>query len=209
MTRDDGLTLRAAILPMVAAVLVSVVLGVQVANGGGDFVPGRPVDPCTARVVEPVASGIEALGVRLVLIGLDGAACRLQISREALVLQLALQGERTDAEIDAMRAGLLEAVDRMKAEGTLPPASDLADEALVNADLPGYVKSLLRRLPDSLVNGALKTDDILRRAIADLDLRAVLADMNDTDDITRMINAAVTEAVKDSLVARLRDLLPG
>ncbi|MBJ8347182.1 hypothetical protein JGU72_21130 [Antrihabitans sp. YC2-6] len=194
---------------MVAAVLVSVVLGVQVANGGGDFVPGRPVDPCTARVVEPVASGIEALGVRLVLIGLDGAACRLQISREALVLQLALQGERTDAEIDAMRAGLLEAVDRMKAEGTLPPASDLADEALVNADLPGYVKSLLRRLPDSLVNGALKTDDILRRAIADLDLRAVLADMNDTDDITRMINAAVTEAVKDSLVARLRDLLPG
>lgn len=203
------LSLRAAVLPVVAAALVSGVLGVQVANGGGDFVPARPANPCDARVVEPIATGIEALGERLVFIGLDGAACRLHISREALVLQLAMQGERTDAEIDAMRAGLLEAVDRMKAEGTLPSASDLADEALANADLPGYVKSLIRRLPDSLVNGALKTDDILRRAINDLDLRALLTDLNDPDDITRMINAAVTKAVKESLIARLRDLLPG
>ncbi len=201
--------LRTAVLPVVAAALVSGVLGVQVANGGGEFVPARPADPCVARVVEPIATGIEALGERLVFIGLDGAACRLHISREALVLQLAMQGERTDAEIDAMRAGLLDAVDRMKAEGTLPPASELADEALSNADLPSYVKSLIRRLPDSLVNGALKTDDILRRAINDLDLRALLTDLNDPDDITRMINAAVSKAVKESLIARLRDLLPG
>lgn len=201
--------LRAAILPAAAAVAVSVVLGVQVANGGGDFAPARTADPCHVRVIEPVATGIEALGTRLVLLGLDGAACRLDMSREALVLELALRGERSDAEIDAMRSGLLDAVDRMKADGTLPPASDLVDEALTNADLPGYVKALIRRLPDSLVNGALKTDDVLRRAIEDLDLRALLSDLNDPDDITRMINAAVTQAVKDSLVARLRDLLPG
>ena len=110
--------LRSAVLPVVAAALVSGVLGVQVANGGGDFAPTRAADPCDARVVEPIATGIEALGARLVLIGLDGAACRLDMSREALVLELALQGERTDAEIDAMRAGLLEAVDRMQADGT-------------------------------------------------------------------------------------------
>jgi hypothetical protein len=201
--------LRAAVLPVVAAALVSAVLGFQVAHGGGDFVPARPADPCIARAIEPLATGIEALGERLVFVGLDGAACRLHISREALVLRLALPGERTDAEIDAMRVGLLEAVDRMKTEGTLPSASDLADEALPNADLPGYVKFLIRKLPDSLVNGALKTDDVLRRAINDLDLRALLADLNDPDDLTRRINAAVTKAVKESLIARLRDLLPG
>ena len=201
--------LRAAVLPVIAAVLVSVVLGFQVAHGGGDFAPAQPADPCKARVIEPLATGIEALGARLVFIGLDGAACRLHISREALVLQLAQPGERTDAEIDAMRAGLLDAVDRMKSEGTLPSASDLTDEALDNADLPGYVEWLIRRLPDSLVNGALKTDDVLRRVINDLDLRALLADLNDPDDITRMINAKVSKAVKDSLIERLRDLLPG
>ena len=64
-------------------------------------------------------------------------------------------------------------------------------------------------MPDSLVNGALKTDDVLRRVINDLDLRALLADLNDPDDITRSINDAVSKAVKDSLIARLRDLLPG
>lgn len=202
--------LRAAVLPGVAAALVAVVLGVQVANGGGDFVPARPADPCIARVVEPIATGdIEALGERLVLLGLDGAACRLHISREALVLQLAQPGQRTDAEIDAVRAGLLGAVDRMKADGTLPPASDFTDEAVANAKLPGYVKWLILRLPDSLVNAALKTDDVLRRAINELDLRALLANLNDTDDLNRMINAAITKAVRESLVARLRGLLPG
>ena len=204
-----GTGLRAVALPVVATALVSGVLGVQIVNGGGGFTPMRAADPCVARVVEPVATGIEALGARLVLIGLDGAACRLQISREALVLELAMPGERTDAEIDAMRAGLLDAVDRMNADGTLPDASELADEALDNADLPGYVKALVRRLPDSLINGMLKTDDVARRAIDNLDLRAVLADLNDPDDITRMVNVAITEAVKESLIARLRDLVPG
>jgi len=89
-----------------------------------------------------------------------------------------------------------------------PRASELADEALDNADLPGIVKALIRNLPDSLLNRALKTDDVLRRTINGLDLRSLLGGLDDPDEITRQINAAVTKAVKDSLVARLRDLLP-
>jgi hypothetical protein len=199
---------RAALLPAVAVALVGGLLGVQVANGGGDFVPARSADPCAARVVAPLATGIEALTERVVLLGLDGAACRLGISREALVLKLATNRGRSPADIRALRAGLLGAVDRMKADGSLPPASDLADEALDNADLPGFVKALIGALPDSLLNSALKTDDILKRTINGLDLRALLADLNDPADLNRRINDAVTQAVKDSLVARLRDLLP-
>jgi hypothetical protein len=203
-----GFSLRALILPLAAAVLVSGVLGVQAANGGGDFVPARPADPCAARIVSTVSKGIDGLGERLVLMGLDGAACRLGVSREALVLDLAMPGARTDAQIDAVRAGLLGAVDRMKSEGSLPPASDLADDALDGSGLPGLVKFAIRALPDSAINGALKTDDVLRRAIEGLDLRKLLGDLDDPDQPTRQINAAVTQAVKDSLVARLRDLLP-
>jgi hypothetical protein len=203
-----AVNLRAMVLPVIAAALVSGVLGVQVSNGGGDFTPARAADPCAARVLTPVSTGIEGLGERLVLLGLDGAACRLRTTREALVLELAMPGARTEAQIDALRAGLLGAVDRMKAEGTLPPASNLADEALANADLPGFVKTLIRALPDSLVNAGLKTDDVLRRAINDLDLRTLLANLNDPDELTRQINAAVTQAVEHSLAARLRGLLP-
>jgi len=200
--------LRAAVLPIVAAALVSGVLGVQIADGGGDFVPARAADPCAARVVKSASTGIDGLTERLVLLGLDGAACRLGITREALVLELATPGERSPAQLRALRAGLLQAVDRMKADGTLPPASDLTDEALDRSNLSGFVKFLIRALPDSLINSALKTDDVLKRTINQLDLRAVLADLNDPDDLNRRVGSAVTEAVKDSLVARLRDLLP-
>ena len=199
---------RAVLLPVLAAALVGGVLGVQIGNGGGDFVPVRAADPCIARSVSSVSTGIDGLTERLVLLGLDGAACRLGVTREALILELATPAGRSPAEISALRAGLLGAVDRMKADGSLPPASELTDEALDSADLPGFVKALIRALPDSLLNSALKTDDVLKRTINGLDLRAVLAELNNPDELNRRIKDAVTQAVKDSLVARLRDLLP-
>jgi hypothetical protein len=204
-----GLSARVAALPVAAAVLVAGVLGVQLANGGGDFVPSRAADPCAARDVRSTSSGIEALGERLVLLGVDGAACRLGGTREALVLELAEPGDRTDEEIEALRAGLLDAVDRMDADGSLPKASSLVDEALDNADLNSLLEFGIRALPDSIIDGALRTDDVLRRAVEGLDLRAVLRDLTDPDELTRRINDAVSDAVKDSLIARVRDLLPG
>jgi hypothetical protein len=199
--------LRAVALPVVAAALVGGVLGVQIANGGGDFVPARPAPPCAHRAVTSASTGIEGLSEQLVLLGLDGAACRLHVTREALVLDLAQSRTPTDAQVNALRAGLLEAVDRMKADGTLPPASELTDEALANSNLNGFIKAAIRALPDSLINSALKTDDVLRRTINDLDLRSLLTNLNDPDQLNRQLNAAVTKAVKDSLVARLRGLL--
>jgi hypothetical protein len=194
-------------LPLTALVLVAGVLGVQVAAGGGSFEPLRPTDPCVARDVTSRADGIDGLTERLVLLGVDGAACRLGVSREALTLELAQPGTRTDAEIDALREGLLEAVQRMKDDGSLPPASDLVDEALDNADLNGFLEAAIRAIPDSVVNAALKTDDVLSRAINDLDLRTVLANLDSQDDLNQQVEAAITQAVKDSLAARLRDLL--
>jgi hypothetical protein len=202
----DGVN-RSWALPAVAAVLISGVLGVQVAQGGGDFTPLRTADPCAARTVTTVSDGIDGLTERLVLLGLDGAGCRLGVSREALTLQLAQPGTRTDAQVAALRAGLLGAVARMKSDGTLPPSAGLVDEALDDADLNGFLKAAIRALPDSLVNSALKTDDVLRRTIKGLDLRRLLDNLTDPDELTAQIDAAVTKAVKDSLVARLRDLL--
>jgi hypothetical protein len=199
--------LRAAGLPAVALALVIGVLGVQLAHGGGTFEPLHSADPCAARAVTSKAHGIDGLTERLVLLGLDGAACRLHVSREALTLELAQPGPRTDAEIEAVHDGLLDAVQRMKADGTLPPASDLVDEALDNADLNSLLEAAIRTLPDSVINAAVKTDDVLVRTIDGLDLRELLANLDDQHDLDQQLNAAVTQAVKDSLVARLRDVL--
>ena len=77
----------------------------------------------------------------------------------------------------------------MKSDGTLPPASDLVDEAMENADLNDIVKALIRALPDSVIDAAVKTDDVLVRTINDLDLREVLANLDDQDDLNRQVSA--------------------
>jgi hypothetical protein len=198
---------RLAGLPVIAVVLVAGVLGVQLAHGGGSFEPLQPADPCAPREVTSQSEGIEGLTERLVLIGLDDAACSLGVSREALTLELAQPGTRTDAEIDAVRQGLLSAVRQMKDDGTLPPVSDLADEALDTADLNPFLEAALRAIPDSAIDAALKTDDVLTRAIEDLDLRSLLENFDDQQALNDQVEAALTQAVKDSLADRIRGLI--
>jgi hypothetical protein len=53
----------------------------------------------------------------------------------------------------------------------------------------------------------VKTDDVLTRTIDELDLRALLTNLDDPDDLNEQIEAAVTQAVRDSIADRLRDLL--
>src|ERR1700754_4758582 len=76
--------MRRLALPLIAVALVAAVLGVQVAAGGGHYVPRRPANPCTPRPVPPIPAQLEPLAAQIVLLGLDSAACRLGISRERL-----------------------------------------------------------------------------------------------------------------------------
>lgn len=194
-------------LPALALALVAGVLGVQLAQDGGDFEPARTADPCAAREVTSQSDGIEGLTERLVLLGVDGAACRLDVSREELTLEIGQGGERTDAEIDALREGLHAAVRRLQDDGDLPPVSDFTDEALDNADLNRFLEAAIRALPDRVIDSALKTDDVLDRAIDDLDLRQLLADLDDADELNRQVAASIEQAVKDALLDRLKNLI--
>lgn len=198
---------RWAGLPIAALILVIGVIGVQLANGGGTYEPLRSADACAERTVTSRAEGINGLAERLVLLGIDGAACSLGVSREALTLDIAQSSARDDVEVDALRAGLLSAVGKMKADGTLPQASELVDEALDSANLNGLLEKAIRAIPDSAINKVLKTDDVLTRAINDLDLRDLLANLDNQDDLEKQIEVAVTGAVEESLKARLSNLL--
>jgi hypothetical protein len=191
--------LRAAALPALAAVLVSGVLAVQLANGGGHYGPLRPADSCVTRSVSSVSAGIDGLTEQLVLTGLDAAACQTGVSREAFALQLAQPGTHTDAQIDALRTGLLIAVDSLKADGKLPRASQLAREAVDVSNLSSFRKAAIRAIPDALIDRTLTTDDVLRRTINDLDLRALLANLGNRHDLSAQVDAAVMKAVLERL----------
>jgi hypothetical protein len=194
--------LRDLAMPIAAVVLVAGVIGVQVGHGGGSFEPTATADPCAPRAVTTVSTGLEGLGERLVLMGLDNAACTLGTSREALTLAVA-QTPATDAQVAALHSGLLSAVSQMEAAGSLPPASSLVDEALAESSLNGFEQAAIRALPDSVIDSALKTPAVLTSTIDNLDLRALLANIDDTSALSAQLNAAVTAAV----VAQLKGLL--
>ena len=85
--------------------------------------------------------------------------------------------------------------------------ADLVDDALDSSDLNPFLKAAIRALPDSSVDAALKTDDVLIRTIDDLDLRTLLGHLDDPDALQRQLDAAVTQAVETALTDRLHALL--
>jgi hypothetical protein len=107
-------------------------------------------DPCRPRAPFP-GHGLDATVQRVVLDGLDGAACRLHTTREELVLSLRGSGRWNRRTIDvALRAGLLRAV----------------DEAGTRGDIPGFllptVRRLVERIPlDKIIEGGISVKDLL------------------------------------------------
>jgi hypothetical protein len=117
-------------IPPAVALLVALLLGavilvvVELANGGAG-----PVSPTIARPCAPRApfagGGLSGTVQRVVLEGLDGAACRLRTSREELVLSLSPSSSRSrrwdrhTIEV-AVRAGLDDAIDAERRQGNIP-----------------------------------------------------------------------------------------
>lgn len=191
-------------LPLVAVLLVAGVLGVQIASGGGDYVPRRSADPCQPRPVPPIPARLEPLAERIVLLGLDGAACRRGISRERLVLSLAETRSPNAATAAALKAGLRDAVNRLDREQRLPKVSQLLPELLDESDLPGIVKALIKAIPDGTVDRLLPTAPLLRRSIDKLDVRQLIRELDDPHKLDAAIRSAVTQAARDEALDRLR-----
>ena len=139
---------------LVALLLAGVAL-VAVELGLGALQQPSPkiADPCHPR--DGRTGGIDTTIQRIVLDGLDGAACRLHTTREELVLSLgggSLAPRHWDEHTIevALRAGMLRAVDEAVRRGDVP---DFLAPAL---------RSLVRRLPlEQLVRGGIDLGDLL------------------------------------------------
>lgn len=132
---------------VVGAVIASLALVLaSLALGGASYKPKPVQDPCQPR---PWSSpqGVDQLGQQLTLSALDGAACELHVSRETLVLALGTSEGRSEFAndprlADALRAGLIRAVDDAERAGAIPGivadglrevAQDLPADQLVGA----------------------------------------------------------------------------
>jgi hypothetical protein len=191
-------------LPVIAVLLVAVVLGAQVAAGGGRYVPRRPADPCVARPVAAAPAQLDPLAEQIVLIGLDNAACRLGISRERLVLALADTRSLDPRAPAALKAGLADAVDRLDREGRLPKVSQLLPQALSQASLPGIVKTVIEAIPAQAVDSALPTAPLLRRTIEDLNVAQLVHELNDPSRLNSAVQSAILHAAAGQMLDQLK-----
>ena len=118
------------VLPLLVSLgLVAAVVIPYLALGGGSFEPTAVADPCVPRD-RPDPDGLGETIELIALSAVDNVACELGVSREELVLALRSeeafesfseeQGiEREEAE-EAIRNGLVQAVDDAEEAGTLP-----------------------------------------------------------------------------------------
>jgi hypothetical protein len=140
---------------ILAALLLSslVLVGVELAKGALNDPGPRIANPCVPRGGR--TGGIDATIQRIVLDGLDGAACRLHTSREELVLSLgssSLAPRRWDEHTIevALRAGLLRSLDEAERRGDVP------------SFLAPALRSLVERAPlGRLIRGGISLRDLL------------------------------------------------
>ena len=140
---------------LVALLLAGVALvGVELGLGALNEPSPKIANPCTPRSGGP-RGGVDATIQRIVLDGLDGAACRLHTTREELVLSLgggSLAPRHWDPHTIevALRAGMLRAVDAAVQRGDVP------------SFLAPALRGLVERLPlDRLVRGGIRLSDLL------------------------------------------------
>lgn len=113
-----------------AIVAAVALVGIYLAAGGASYAPAKTQDPCKPRPWRN-PEGLEQIAEQFSLSALDGAACKLGVSRETLAQALATPEARErfmrrygieDAELArAVRAGLLRAVDDAERAGALSP----------------------------------------------------------------------------------------
>jgi hypothetical protein len=133
----------------------AVLVGVELGQGALDEPAPKIANPCQPRAGR--TGGIDTTIQRIVLDGLDGAACRLHTTREELVLSLgggtglgtARRWDAHTIEV-ALRAGLLRSL----------------DAAVQRGDVPGFLEPALRGIVEraplgKLVRGGISLRDLL------------------------------------------------
>jgi hypothetical protein len=134
---------RARILVVGALVASLVLVGVYLAAGGASYTPEKSANPCKHRPWRNPGN-LQQIAEQISLSALDGAACELGVSREALAQALTTEQARDrfakrygidDAKLaEAIRAGLVRAVTDAEDAGALSP--------LIAGPLRGFVEDI-------------------------------------------------------------------
>ena len=114
----------------VATGVAVALVGVYLALGGASYAPAAVADPCAPRA-DRNPKGFEQVAEQIVLSALDGAACKLGVSREEVVLafssrasleRFAREHGKSNDDLERLaRTGLTRALDDAERSNQLDP----------------------------------------------------------------------------------------
>jgi hypothetical protein len=139
-----------------AAAAAATMVVVYLALGGASYAPAKVADPCVQREWRN-PKGVAEVAEQIVLSALDGAACKLGVTREEIVLAFGsrasldrfarkhgLSGKQLD---ELVRSGLVRAVDDAERAGAISPnTADLVRGVVKRVPVSGLL-DLLGQLP--------------------------------------------------------------
>ena len=143
--------------PIIVAAAASLALiGVYLALGGASYAPARVADPCASRDWRN-PQGLQHTAEQIVLSALDGAACKLHVTREDMVLAFSSRASlarfarqhhvSTQQLDDLVRAGLMRSIDDAENAGALDPTVGDVLRGFVSRFPIEQLIELLQQLP--------------------------------------------------------------
>jgi hypothetical protein len=139
--------MRAIVWSLVAALALVVT---YLALGGASYAPAKVADPCATRDWRD-PQGLAEVGEQIVLSGLDGAACELEVSREEMVIALA---NRDSRERFAREHGISDQrLEELVRDGLMRAIDDAEEADALNPTIADILRGLVRTIPvDELVD---------------------------------------------------------
>jgi hypothetical protein len=133
-----------AIVGATAVVVVLVV--VYLALGGASYAPAKVADPCVQREWRN-PGGVSHVAEQIVLSALDGAACKLGVTREEIVLAF---GSRDSLKRFARAHGISDKqLDQLVRTGLLRAVDDAENAGAIGTTTADLLRGVVKRIPVS------------------------------------------------------------
>jgi hypothetical protein len=229
---DDG-GRRVGLITLFASIAISLILvGSYIAAGGLDYKPTATANPCDPRPwTKP--GNFEESAQQFALSAVDGAACKLGVSREALTLALADEASRqqfaddhdlSDSDVEeGLRAGLDRAVDDAQDAGAIGGLAATGLHAAIKVAPMGVMINLIENAEQLFQDGGL---DSITGSLGDLggiggigdaldsitggssDSSGTTGTTGSTDSGASGIGGALDDAIPDNIKKQLDENLP-
>jgi hypothetical protein len=126
-----------------AAVSLALIV-VYLALGGASYAPAHVADPCAPRDWRN-PQGLQQTAEQIVLSALDGAACKLHVSREEMVLAF---GSRDSLHAFARKHHVsAQQLDELVRSGLMRSIDDAEQAGALNPTIGGLMRGFVRRFP--------------------------------------------------------------